>query len=138
MKTPREILLQHHQAITPKLDEIRRAAVANLKECPAAREQSLTVAVALKIWRELIWPARRIWAGFAVVWLVIIAVNLEDSDVSSIAEAKTKSSPGILMAWEQQQKFLAEFIGPAEAHEAAKPKPPPRPRSQRQPPWQLG
>ena len=113
MKTPREILLRHHQAVTPKLDEIRRAVVANLKECPAAREQSLAVAVAFKLWRELVWPCRRTWAGLAATWLVLIVFNLTHAERSQVIAGKSSMPPAEMrLVFQEQQRVLAELIGP--------------------------
>ncbi|MBI3851091.1 MAG: hypothetical protein HY298_12560 [Verrucomicrobia bacterium] len=113
MKTPREILLQRHQAVTPKLDEIRRAVVANLKECPAAHEQSLPVAVALKLWRELVWPCRRTWAGLAATWLVLVVFNFTHAErTKDVATKSTTPAEEMRLAFQEQQRLLAELVGP--------------------------
>ena len=113
MKTPREILLRHQQAVTPKLDEIRRAVVANLKERPAARGQSLPVAVAFKLWRELVWPCRRTWAGLAAVWLVLVVFNLTHAERSQAVAGKSSMPPAEMrFAFQEQQRLLAELVGP--------------------------
>lgn len=72
MKTPREILLQRHQAADAKLNQIRREVIAQLEKPPVARAEWLPLCALLKLWRELIWPARRIWAGLATTWVFIL------------------------------------------------------------------
>ena len=122
MKTPRDVLLQRHQAAQPQLDQIRRAVVANLKECPAAREQSLPVAVALKLWRELVWPCRRTWAGLAATWLVLIVFNFTHADHSMVVAGKSSMPPAEMrLAFQEQQRLLAELVGPPPATPLAEP-----------------
>ena len=136
MKTPREILFSRHQTAAPKLDAIRREVVEELNN-KETKEQSLSaffVASLLrcpnKFWRELVLPARRIWAGFAVSWLIIVAVNFADADRTNYSEAKLKSPPvNMMLALQQQEKLLAEFNDP-EITDADKPKhAAPKPRS---------
>jgi anti-sigma factor RsiW len=91
-------------------------------------------------YRELIWPARRIWAGFALVWLVIAAVNLADSDRAEVAMSKSKvPQGGMVLAWEQEQKLCRDLLDPPDAREAENLKAlPPKPRSDRQPKQAMG
>jgi hypothetical protein len=140
MKTPREILLSRHAPVNDKLDAIRQEAVraaadANRRSAPG-RDFAFAAAVLHALtapFRELIFPARRIWAGFAFVWLAIVAVNLADSDRAEIAGNKSGSiHSGSLAAWKQEQRMFSELLGPAEAYEADKPESgSPKPRSER-------
>ena len=144
MNTPRDLLRARHQAIEPKLDQIRRNAVAELTPRPTL-EPNLAIAPILKLWRELIWPARRVWAGFAAAWLMILLVNLGDYDRGELVGAPAvPSSMEVQMARDEQNRMLSEllestWIDPAEA---AEPAPPPRrnpqPRSERRPLWLIG
>jgi hypothetical protein len=144
MKTPREILLKRHEPANEKLDAIREQIL--VAECGRKTRNpkletrnlgTLPLLVGLKLWRELIWPARRIWAGFAAVWLLLVAVNLADADHSATDQAGLKPLPaGSLATWEQQQQILAELIGQTEPHETDQPKPIlPQPRSERRQSW---
>ena len=71
MKTPREILLERHQAAAPKLDAIRREVVEVAADVNR-RKQSVreltfaaTLASAIRLsFLELVWPCRRIWAAW--------------------------------------------------------------------------
>ena len=139
MKTPREILLQHHQTVTPKLDRVRRVVVADLNELPTEREQNVAVALALNLWLELIWTARRIWAGFAAVWLVILVINLTNSEPREMASDTTAPpSTEVLMAREQQRRLLTELIQSMWLEPAEPPRRSPQPRSERQLVWVIG
>ena len=128
MKTPRELLLNRRQAITPKLDAIRREVVNT--ELRATETSLLDWPVLL--WRELVWPCRRIWAGLSAVWLVILVVNVSMRDNSQTTLAKSSPTPATMMTFQQQERLLAELIEPRETR-AAEPrkKSIPQPRSER-------
>jgi hypothetical protein len=117
MKTPREILLERHQAAAPKLDLVRHAVVGKLNN-EATKEQSSQnifiswlLGCSKNIWCELILPSRRIWAGLAAVWILIFAANFSLRDHSEKAMAKASPSPEMMAAYRQQQELLAELIG---------------------------
>jgi hypothetical protein len=125
MKTPREILLARHQAAVPRLDAIRQSVVAELPR-PATREQSLLAFMVAglrngcnPLWRELVWPCRRIWTGLAVIWILIFAVNFSQRDRTPAALAKSTPTAGMMMTFRDQQKMLNELFAdrslPAEA-----------------------
>jgi len=137
MKTPREILFQRHQNIEPKLDAIRESTVAALRDRRGVNDahgrwlQNAVTMIWHGFWHELVWPCRRIWAGLAVTWVVILAVNFSIQDKSEIITEKSPT-PEMIMAWRQQERLLVELIGPNETHAAAPPKPfSPRPSSER-------
>ena len=143
MKTPRQILLERHHTAGTKLDRIRTKVLsatlqAQAKQAAATTsrpEGSWAVRAGRNLWLGLIWPARGIWAGFAFVWLVIVAVNLANADhgVPMLAKRTPVSSETLMVFQQQQQRLLAEFLGASEAGEADRPKPvAPRPRSERQ------
>ena len=84
MKTPREILLKRHREAEPRLDEVRRKALAVVTASSSAEasetgwDSGVLIRVAFKkAWMELIWPSRRAWAGMGVLWLVVGVANLE-------------------------------------------------------------
>ena len=136
MKTPRDILLAHHQAAAPKLDAIRRSVVDQLNN-QGTQEQSWPAFVVAwllgcpnKLWQELVWPSRRIWAGLAAIWIGILILNFSQRD-NSPAMAMKSRSPQMIMTWQQQERLLAELIGPNEPGVAEPPKRVgPRPRSE--------
>ena len=54
---------------------------------------------------------RRIWAGLAVVWLVILAGNISLREPSPAITAKsTVPSPEAIASFKDQQKLLAELL----------------------------
>src|ERR1039458_6961680 len=70
----------------------------------------LTPAVAFREWgEEVIWPSRRVWAGFAAVWFMVLAGNISLHDHSQSFEAKS-SPQAALAAFKDQQKILAELL----------------------------
>jgi hypothetical protein len=113
MKTPREILLERHQAATPKLDAIRREiagqALAQNKKSETGRMPVLRL-----IWLELIWPSRRIWSGLAVVWVLIFAANFSMRDHAEVPMAKAPAPAEMAATFKQEQELLAQLIGPDE------------------------
>lgn len=138
MKTPRQILLEHHRQAEPKLDAVRRKALAALASVNADARRSepgnwLWVGAALgKVWRELIWPSRRAWAGMAAVWLAVLVANLE-MNANSRGAAPVKSAPSgdLVQAFEEQRRLLAELLPSGKPLPAATPQPGSRPRSER-------
>ncbi len=138
MKTPRDILLERHRTTETKLDAIRRevmAAQLNNQETKEQSQQSSFVSWFLccsnKFWLELILPSRRIWAGLAAVWVLMIAVNVSLRDRSPGMAMKSAPGPAMILSFQQQERMLSELIGPNETP-VAKPAAPlePRPRSE--------
>ena len=142
MKTPREILFARHQAAAPKLDTIRHDMVnAEFNVGQASRlspsektmklETGATPVLRL-LWRELIWPSRRIWAGLAAIWILIFGFNVAQRDPAEVLARKSPPpAPQMILTFRQQERLLTELIGPDETH-AAKPAAPflPQPRSE--------
>lgn len=138
MKTPREVLLHRHAAAGPMLDAIRREAVEEVN-CPETKEQSSrTSFVSLflccfhKLWGELVWPVRRVWAGLAVTWLVLALINTQLREPKVTTNAVVASAPsqgGITLA--EQRRWLAELIPGGDAPISGPPRRfVPRPRSE--------
>ena len=121
MKTSREILLARHRAVEPKLDALRRevvdaAADVNRRKQPV-RELTFaaTLANAIRLsFLELIWPCRRTWAALTAVWIALFIFNVSQRDKAELAARKLPPpSPEAIMAWRQQERLLAELIGPS-------------------------
>jgi hypothetical protein len=137
MKTPRDILFARHKDAAPKLDAIRSDVVRKLNNKETKEQRSGTNFVAWllgcsnKLWLELVWPSRRIWAGLAAVWLVILAANISMHDNSPAIAGKFAPTPEMIMAWRQQNQLLTELIGPNEVRAVVPPKPnSPQPRTE--------
>jgi hypothetical protein len=121
MKTPRDIMLARHRAVEPKLDAIRHEVVEVAADVNR-RKQSVreltfaaTLANAIRLsFLELIWPYRRTWAGLAAVWMALLIFNVSQRDKAELAARKLPPpSPEAILAWRQQEKLLAELIGPS-------------------------
>jgi hypothetical protein len=116
MKTPRDILFTRHQAAAPKLDAIRREVVAGLNDQDTKARSKVVTLVAWhlggsnKLWRELVWPCRRIWAGLAAVWVLIFIVNFSQRDGSQTVIAKSTPPTEVMMTFRDQQKWLDELL----------------------------
>src|SRR4051812_32642609 len=136
MKTPREILLERHQVVRLKLDAIRHTVVGKLNN-KGTKEQnqglnlvSLFLRCGENIWRELVLPSRRIWAGLAATWLLIAVFNLSMNRSSHVRLAASSPSLEMIQAYRQQERLLAELIGGNEPRVAdARRKFMPQPRS---------
>jgi anti-sigma factor RsiW len=83
--------------------------------------RKLTPAEALHEWaREVLFPWRRAWAGFAVVWLLILAGHLSLQDHSSAGTVKHSPSSQEMMAsfWDQQRILSELLVDHSTLHEA--------------------
>lgn len=81
----------------------------------------------------LLWPHPKAWAGLAAVWIFILAVNFSLRDPSPVlAEKSLPPSSEVLVELKQQQRLLADLIGPRDEHDADRSKSfVPQPRSER-------
>jgi hypothetical protein len=139
MKTPREILLERHQTAAPKLNALRQevvevaADVNRRKQTVRELTFAATLANAIRLsFLELVWPCRRTWTALAAVWVLIFIFNVSQRDKSELAARKLPPpSSEAVMAWRQQERLLAELIGPNETRAVEPPKPfLPQPRSE--------
>ncbi|MGO9584629.1 MAG: hypothetical protein ACLP2Y_00250 [Limisphaerales bacterium] len=109
------------------LREGRRAAVLEIGPADTA---------ALPKWSwptTLLWPHPKAWAGLAAIWVLILAVNFSARDRSpAVAENFAPPSPEVVADLRQQQRMLAELIGPRDTSDADRSKSfAPQPRSER-------
>jgi hypothetical protein len=134
MKTPREILVARHESATPKLDAIRHKTVDRLSLAPTGGEgrgERAAFRFLQSLWHELFLPSRRIWAGLATVWILILAANISLRDHTPTAMAKS-TAPEMVPSLQQQEQLLTELTGPDEPAIAIPQKNyVPRPSSQR-------
>jgi hypothetical protein len=128
MKTPREILLQRHQATQPQLDQIRREVLNTEFEregrraaVPSPHWVASMATLPQLLWRELVWPCRRTWAGLAATWLVLLVFNFAHFDRTQVITAKSTASPTEMrFALQEQQRLLLELVGPTPTAPPAK------------------
>lgn len=141
MKTPREILLERHRAVAPKLDAMRREIVAELNNEETKERSfqsllsgfvSLFLCCSKKFWLELIFPNRRIWTGLAAIWILLFIFNFSQRDKTELTVKNVSPSPEMILAFQQQEKLLAELIDENEPRAVEPKKFLPQPRSERQ------
>ena len=139
MKTPRNILLAQHRAAGPKLDAIRRTVLAEELNNQVTKKPSwalnfvtLLLRGSKTLWSELILPSRRIWAGLAAAWLLIVAVNVLQREPATAGKFSSASSAPPMMSFREQQRWMNELF--ADRSVAADTEPPkyfsPKPRTE--------
>ncbi len=146
MKTPRELLFERHRQAEPRLDQVRRQALAELaagassealRHGPTERLFKRSVAnieygILKKLWLELLWPSRRALAGMAVVWLALLAANfgMKSTGISA-PPARSARKGELVQAFQEQRRLLAELLPTTTPPPAEPPRPASRPRSER-------
>ena len=80
----------------------------------------------------ILWPHPVAWAGLAAVWILIFTVDLSVRDrAPSVAEKYSPPPAEVMVELRQQQRLLAELMGPRETRDAERQKDfLPRPRSE--------
>jgi hypothetical protein len=111
-------------------EEILAAAEVQL---PGALKRSEGGSTFIAQLSTILWPHPKAWAGLAAVWILILAVNFSMRDKSPVmAEKSSPPSPEVIMELRQQQRLLAELIGPRDTRDAGRSKSfVPQPRSER-------
>jgi len=81
----------------------------------------------------LLWPHPKAWAGLAVAWVFIFAMNFSMHDTGSAAVVKKSAPPSaeIVAELKQQRLLFAELVGANNAPAADRQKFLPLPRSER-------
>ena len=137
MKTPREVLLARHRGIEPKLEQMwpfvaavcdrrgSREVGAHTRQRPTGQGGKAPLQL---LWRELIWPCRRVWAGLACAWTLIIVVHVASSEPTTRDTGKTPpQSREEMQALAEQRRMLAQLIEPtaepSEKHKSELPGP---------------
>jgi hypothetical protein len=95
MKTPKEILLQRHQAMESKLNAVRQKALAVLDRPNLAQ-----------YWRAFVFSMRWHLAGLSAVWLAVLLLHVESAPGSTVvfAQGKTPSARVFLAALLQNRR----------------------------------
>jgi len=79
----------------------------------------------------LLWPHPRAWAGLAAVWVLVFVLSVTTREPSprSFAQRPPQPSPQMREMLRQQERLLAELVGPnaTSEHDLSKPA---APRSQ--------
>ena len=117
MKTPRELILGHHQSAESKLKAIGAKDLADYARSAATasaeRRPSFSLAcVARQFWREALWPWRRAWIGVVAGWVVILALDLGTHDTPITASARpSRPNPEVMAVLKQQEQLLTQLLG---------------------------
>lgn len=117
MKTPREILLNRHRPAETKLDAVRKSALD--AAFPSAARNVETRApfprrLVWVLWRELIFPCRRVWAGLAAAWVVLLVLNLpHDGRNSQVLAQITPPNREVQALLREQREMLTQFVEPS-------------------------
>lgn len=114
MKTARELLLQQHRHVEPKLDRIRASALRSLSTVDGQannRRRSVgqrVLAFVQSAGFELVWRPKRVWIGFAAAWAALLFLNAIDAQHARDTARRATSVPrDVLFAWEQGHPSLA-------------------------------
>jgi len=100
MKTLREVLLEKHRRVEPKLDAIREQVNAGLAagntDTPGRSKQMAREwqpdASAFQIgWRQLLWSLRWHLAGLSAAWLVVMALSLDSTPAPASRVARQEA-----------------------------------------------
>jgi hypothetical protein len=134
MKTPRQLLIEQHSTADARLAQIQTQVLSQtLRSVPLAGHRESRVVLACRLfWQEIICPARYVWTGFAAVWLLILAVHLQDAALISRTAKAAPPSADALQAWKEQQSLAVELANPTAIYRAENSKTAaPAPRSER-------
>jgi hypothetical protein len=127
MKTPRELLLDHHRKAESRLDAVRRTALATIeKNEPESSPISLR-----DFFRSLRWH----FAGISAVWLFIMFLHLDmghaPTIMASVPPIKPASPQVIMASLRENRRLLYEMIEPHVSDGASGEQHLPKPRSDR-------
>ena len=139
MKTPREVLLQRHENAKPKLDVVRRGALAHaLHSKEDEKSQTGSHGLALRerfwitVWEELVRPSRFAWGGMAAVWMALLVINGAMKEPQRIAQKRTPSDKAmVLQSIAEEKRLLAELLQAENKPTPVRTEKVPSPRSER-------
>jgi hypothetical protein len=110
MKTPREILFKRHEGMEPKLDAIRREALAVGRSQERGHETRSPISL-----RDCFLSLRWHLAGISAVWLLILFLRMDtghsSSIIATVPPAKVLPPQVILTSLRENRRVLAEMIG---------------------------
>lgn len=140
MRTPKKILLEGHRGAEAKLDAVRRVVVegigrgaagliagAETKDRARGGGTLWLARMAREFWLEVARPARRFWVGLAVVWALILALDVDfristatggiGASADLARRADSIGAGGYLPGFEATEQWTADFR-PARAERA--------------------
>ena len=139
MKTPREILLQHHRHTQRKLDALRQDVIDRTLAVPerntrerAGRRSVSPKQMWLAVWQELVRPSRYLWSGIAAVWIILLAVNRTMTESARTSErVSARDRAMVLQSFAEERKLLAELLQPESKPAPVRTDSTPSPKSER-------
>jgi len=137
MKTPREILLERHQAAEAKLDKIRASVVWEGRRAAVPKSAVAgTATLPVPVWRELLFSLRWHFAALSAAWFVIVFLSLtaghSRGSEAAVPTQRIPSAQIIMAALRENRRQLLELIQPPDARDAGPQRLlAPQPRSQR-------
>jgi hypothetical protein len=108
--------------------EILEAAAAQ-GERPLVARRGIADVWRLRV-RELLWPCPRAWAGLALVWIAILAINFATAEPEPQLAAPSAPTPEKRELLRQQQQMLAELTRTEEPAPLKSAPSTPQPRSE--------
>jgi len=112
MKTPRELLFEHHRAAEPKLDTLRQKTIASFAKAPAVNSRT-SPSAPRSSWRDLLLSLRWHLAGLSAAWLVVLVLNIDHSQAPSsvLAKQNIPSPQQLLTALRENRRQVLELTG---------------------------
>jgi hypothetical protein len=133
MRTPREILLEKHRHLEPRLEAIRRRVLQ--AEARRRDQESAASAWLVTLWRQLVLPCPRAWAGMTVAWAIILLLQVSANSRLTVPPGMLpKTTPEIRAQLKEQWLLRTELLGAASAEPTRSPSPI-EPHSQALPGW---
>lgn len=127
MKTPRELLLNHHRDAESELDAVRRAAVAIVNKT----EPEIASLSLCDFLRSLRWH----FAGLSAIWVFIMFLHLNTGYspgmIASVTSMKPAPPQVIMASLRENRRQLYEMIEPYTADAESREHSLPKPRSDR-------
>ena len=123
----------HRQSLRPIPAEWRAEILANCRgsKVEGRGQGSFLFSTLVSRLSTVFWPNPKAWAGLAAIWVFIFILNFSTRDKTPlVAEKVSPPSPEVLVELKQQQRLLAELMGPTAMSDADRPKFVPKPRSE--------
>jgi hypothetical protein len=106
MNTPRQILLEKHQAAQAHLDQIASDVV---RQTARYRENAFRPA---SRWTDWFWPSPAAWGAVAAAWVVILGLHLAGTSPRPARPTLARQTPATLQALRAQRELLVELVTP--------------------------
>lgn len=107
MKTPRDLFLDKHARMAPRLDAVRHQAIASLQNHPQEGRSFLAT-----LWLELVVPCRRAWLGMGAGWVAAAVFALASMDFQTPVAARVDpASQELRLAIREQRELRDELLG---------------------------